>query len=135
MGTNIIRKNGEVTGLTTMDEQGRAAVAKKRGQAASYIADPAQRQKFIAAQGEAEKNNSNTATAEDYSRLDREAEDTIATQGANKAIKSYKKGGKIKRTGIVKVHKGERVLNPKQTKKFEKMPAAMKVLGGQKAAR
>ena len=32
---------------------------------------------------------------------------------------SYKKGGKVKKTGMAKVHKGERVLTKKQTKKFD----------------
>jgi hypothetical protein len=32
---------------------------------------------------------------------------------------SYKKGGKVKRSGMAKVHKGERVLTTKQTKKFD----------------
>lgn len=32
----------------------------------------------------------------------------------------FKKGGKVKKTGNYKLHKGERVLNPKQTKKAEK---------------
>ena len=31
-----------------------------------------------------------------------------------------KKGGKISRTGVYKLHKGERVLNAKQTKAWEK---------------
>ncbi len=31
-----------------------------------------------------------------------------------------KKGGKIKKTGIYKLHKGERVLNVKQVKRFDK---------------
>lgn len=31
---------------------------------------------------------------------------------------SFKKGGKVKKTGTYKLHKGERVLNVKQTKKF-----------------
>jgi len=41
---------------------------------------------------------------------------------------SYKKGGKVKRTAVYKLHKGERVLNPKQTKKAEKggLMAALK---------
>ena len=38
---------------------------------------------------------------------------------AGKLVGSYKKGGKIKKTGIAKVHKGERVLTKKQTKKFD----------------
>lgn len=41
-------------------------------------------------------------------------------QHANQ-IKSYKKGGKVKKTGLAKLHKGERVLNVAQTKKFERM--------------
>lgn len=30
---------------------------------------------------------------------------------------SYKKGGKVKKTGLYKLHKGERVLTKKQAKK------------------
>lgn len=33
---------------------------------------------------------------------------------------SYSKGGKVKRSGRAKVHKGERVLTKKQTRKYEK---------------
>ena len=36
-----------------------------------------------------------------------------------KNIRGYKKGGKVKKTGIAKVHKGERVLTKKQAKKFD----------------
>jgi len=40
---------------------------------------------------------------------------------ANQAIpKGFKKGGKVKRTGVAKVHKGEYVLSVKQTKKYVK---------------
>lgn len=31
---------------------------------------------------------------------------------------SYKRGGKVKRTGMAKVHKGERVLTTKQSRKY-----------------
>jgi hypothetical protein len=41
-------------------------------------------------------------------------------RGLKKPVGSYKKGGKIKKTGLAKVHKGERVLNKKQASKFEK---------------
>jgi len=41
-----------------------------------------------------------------------------AIQGRVKG--SYKKGGKVKETGLAKVHKGERVLTVQQNKKFEK---------------
>lgn len=33
---------------------------------------------------------------------------------------SYKKGGRVKRTGLAKVHKGERVLTRKQARKYSK---------------
>ena len=36
-------------------------------------------------------------------------------------MKGYKKGGKVKKTGPAKLHKGERVLTTKQAKKFEKV--------------
>jgi hypothetical protein len=34
---------------------------------------------------------------------------------------SFRKGGKVKKTGVYKLHKGERVKTPDQTKKDEKM--------------
>jgi len=36
------------------------------------------------------------------------------------ALKEYKKGGMVKKTGPAKLHKGERVLTVKQTKAFNK---------------
>ena len=41
----------------------------------------------------------------------------------------YKKGGKVKKTGVYKLHKAERVLNAKQTKKFD-AKGGLKALGG-----
>lgn len=41
------------------------------------------------------------------------------TEKYRKLRGSFKKGGKVKKTGAYKLHKGERVLNPTQTKKFE----------------
>jgi len=35
-------------------------------------------------------------------------------------LSSFKRGGKVKKTGPAKVHKGERVLNKKQARKYEK---------------
>ena len=43
---------------------------------------------------------------------------------------SYKKGGKVKKTGVAKVHKNERVLTVKQTAKFEKKGGLSKLSGG-----
>lgn len=42
---------------------------------------------------------------------------------------SYKKGGKVRKTGKAKVHKGERVLTVKQTKKFDKKGGFKKLFG------
>ena len=33
----------------------------------------------------------------------------------------FKKGGMVKKTGMAKVHKGERVLTKKQNKRYSKM--------------
>ncbi len=43
---------------------------------------------------------------------------------ADKGLKGFKRGGKVKKTGVAKVHKGERVLTAKQAKK----PAVKKAL-------
>lgn len=44
---------------------------------------------------------------------------TPTTQGVESPIPSYRKGGKVKRTGLARVHKGERVLTRKQTRKYK----------------
>ncbi len=41
-----------------------------------------------------------------------------AAEGRQPVYGSYKKGGMVKHTGLAKVHRGERVLNRKQTKKY-----------------
>jgi hypothetical protein len=48
-------------------------------------------------------------------------------ENASKPLGSFKKGGKVKKTGVYKLHVKERVLNAKQSKKVEK---AMKELKG-----
>jgi hypothetical protein len=53
-----------------------------------------------------------------------------AAQGVKGTMGSYKKGRKVKKTGAYKLHKNERVLNAKQTKKFEKKGGLAAVLGG-----
>ena len=40
--------------------------------------------------------------------------------------KTFKKGGKVKRTGVAKVHKGEYVLTVKQAKKYAKKKGTRK---------
>lgn len=45
---------------------------------------------------------------------------TMMNKSALIGIPSFKKGGKVKKTGLAKVHKGERVLNKKQAMKFDR---------------
>ena len=45
---------------------------------------------------------------------------------------SYKKGGKVKKTGIYRLHKKERVLNASQTKKMDAKGGLRARLGGKK---
>lgn len=45
------------------------------------------------------------------------------------AMKEYKKGGKVAKTGPAKLHKGERVLTTKQTKKLDKKPVIAIAIG------
>ena len=40
--------------------------------------------------------------------------------GSGEDADSYKRGGKVKRTGPAKLHKGERVLTKRQAKKYAK---------------
>lgn len=113
-----------------VSEQDKAALSKIRGHAAAQIADPATKQKFIAAQGESERKGNIDA---DYEHLTREAEDTEATQGANKAsnaqssdtsgrLPSYKHGTDyVPKTGPAVLHKGEKVV-PKEENVTEKKP-------------
>ena len=45
---------------------------------------------------------------------------------------SYKKGGKVKKTGLYRLHKKERVLNAKQTAKMESKGGLRALLSGKK---
>lgn len=46
-------------------------------------------------------------------------EKRIDTSKMTKPLGSYKKGGKVKKTGVYKLHAKERVLNARQTKQVE----------------
>ena len=54
------------------------------------------------------------------------------TEQAAKQLDSYKKGGKVKKTGPANLHKNERVLTTDQTKKLEKSPMIKKKILGKK---
>ena len=56
-------------------------------------------------------------------------EKRIDTKDMTKPLGSFKKGGKVKKTGAYKLHKGEVVANPKQSKKIA-AKGGMKALFG-----
>ena len=43
---------------------------------------------------------------------------------------AFKKGGKVKKTGVAKVHRGERVLTAKEAKKYAKNKGTRKRVAG-----
>jgi len=47
------------------------------------------------------------------------SEEASAPRGEG-AVASYKKGGKVKKTGLARLHKGEQVLKRKTAKKYRK---------------
>lgn len=47
-------------------------------------------------------------------------DDMPQTNRAKRAYPSYRKGGMVKKTGLAKLHKGERVLTTKQAKNYKK---------------
>lgn len=122
-------------------EQEKAALSKKRGQAAALISDPEMKKKFIAAQGEAEAKGKGTAKPEEYEQMNKSAEDTMATGGMNTWVKplgSFKKGTKsVPKTGAYVLHEGEKVTpeekNP-DSKKGEKMATPYDMITGGKKA-
>jgi hypothetical protein len=60
----------------------------------------------------------------------RPGEKRIDTSEMTKPLGSFKKGGKVKKTGVYKLHKGERVLNAKQTAKTKAKGGLAAILGG-----
>ena len=48
--------------------------------------------------------------------------DQLRQELALKGLKGFKRGGKVKKTGPAKLHKGERVLTAKQAKAHAKTP-------------
>lgn len=121
-----------------VSEQQKAELAKKRGAAAAQIKDPDERRKFIAAQGNAETSNKGLP-ADEHARLDKEADNTLATAGANvdNNIKTYHKGTDyVPKTGPAVLKQGEVVLDPEKGEKYRKakangLDATKEVLGGE----
>lgn len=59
-------------------------------------------------------------------------EKRIDTSDMTKLLGSFKKGGKVKKTGVYKLHAKEQVMNAKQTAKMKKMGGMAAVLSGKK---
>lgn len=51
---------------------------------------------------------------------DRAGEKRLKLGPNGEVLGSYKKGGKVKKTGVYRLHRGERVLNRKQTAKMDR---------------
>jgi len=97
-------------------EKERADLAKYRGTKAASIANPQKKREYIAEQGKRETSalKQTKGFGGSTARLRNE---TAAEPD------SYKKGGKVRKTGIARVHRGERVLTVKQTKKADRKMA------------
>lgn len=87
------------------DEKYEADLSKRRGRAASALKDPAEKRKFIAKQGSGK-----------YTKDELERETSRLTN--IRALGSFKRGGRVKKTGIYNVHAGEKVI-PARTRKLK----------------
>lgn len=98
------------------EEMHRADISMVRGKLATKIKDPEKRRAFIAKQGQGEEESLKAIGRVGGKDEDTEA-DTMENLKKYRLQGSLKKGGKIKKTGIYRLHKGEKVLNSKQAKK------------------
>jgi hypothetical protein len=90
------------------DETERAAMSRTRGQVAAGMSDPDARRKFIARQGEEESRGKS-----DLAGL---GQDAYRQRNVNTVQGSFKRGGRVKKTGVYKLHRGERVV-PKRSRR------------------
>lgn len=88
-------------------EADKASLSQRRGRFAASIKAPKDRRKYIAAQGEADVSGNDS----------RQAELAVTTNKdeQNAVLGSLKKGGKVKKTGLYKLHRGEKVVPVKET--------------------
>lgn len=96
------------------DETQKANLTKRRGALAAGMKDAGEKQKFIARSADADKKFDavSNETEGEEAKQSREANVKQAAQ----VLGSYKKGGKVKETGVYELHEGEAVL-PKDKKK------------------
>ena len=88
-----------------MSEAQSAILSQKIGKAAATEPDRAKKQQLV------------TTQARNPKHVDAEASFTRYQRG--RALKGYKRGGKVGKTGLAMVHRGERVLTRKQNTKFK----------------
>ena len=86
----------------------RAEISKRRGQVAAGMRPGEEKREFIARQGREEARGT-----EDLRSLDEEA---YRQRNENAVQGSMRKGGKIRKTGLYRLHRGERVV-PKRSRR------------------
>lgn len=90
-------------------EEARAETSKFRGQVASGIRDSDERRKFISRQGDEEaRGKSDTESLK---------QDAYRQRNVNAVQGSFKRGGRVKKTGVYRLHKGERVVPRKSRRR------------------
>ena len=96
------------------NEQEKADVTKRRGALAASMQDPEEKKKFIARSADVDKkfDKVSNETTEEGQKQYRDSN----MKEAAKVLGSYKKGGKVDKTGAYELHAGEAVL-PKDKKK------------------
>ena len=80
----------------------RASVSRQRGRAAAGMPAGDEKKQFIARQGEEEAKGK-----DDLGELSQEA---YRQRNVNAVQGSFKKGGMVSKTGVYKLHKGEKVI-------------------------
>jgi hypothetical protein len=89
-------------------EQERADMSRTRGEVAAGISDREKRRKFVERQGEEERTGKENLTSL--------GEEAYRQRNINTVQGSMRKGGKVRKTGLYRLHSGERVV-PKRTKR------------------
>lgn len=92
------------------NEQDRADTSRMRGVVASQITDSAERKNFIARQGEEEARGNR-----DQQPL---REGAQRQSNLNAVRGSFKRGGKVRKTGLYRLHRGERVIAKRSKKRL-----------------
>lgn len=92
-------------------EQDRAELAKQRGRIAATITDPKKRQAYVSAQGNEESRSRFLFGNKKGGEIPRAMRTNSTT---DTVLGSFKRGGKVKKTGLYKLHAKERVVPAKK---------------------